>query len=92
MNGNHLFSLIVVLLCVGGIVLVARRTHLKHQDAGDGWRYIYWQPWRAKLMLAVLVAFVLFNAVVAVAIWLDPAPPVVQPTPAEVPVPPVQSP
>lgn len=35
-----------LVLCLAGLVAVARYNHVKHRDLGNGWRYIYWQPWR----------------------------------------------
>lgn len=52
-----IFSIAVVVVCAVGIYFVSRRNFEINDDAGNGWKYIYWQPWRVRL-IGCTVAFI----------------------------------
>ncbi|TXL80465.1 hypothetical protein FHP25_05415 [Vineibacter terrae] len=59
-----MLELLPLLLCIAGLVFVSWLNHVRNRDAGDGWRYVYWQPWRIWGMSIVggLFAAVLIGA------------------------------
>ena len=64
---RDLTSIAIIAICIAGIAFVSRVNFLTNRDAGNGWRYIYWQPWRKWLIGIVLAIFVLAEGWV---IWL----------------------
>ena len=57
-------QLLPLALCVAGLVGVAWYSHVLNRNAGNGWRYVYWQPWRIWAMGIVggLFALMLIGA------------------------------
>jgi len=66
MNVGVLGSLLIIVACTAGVIAIARYNHVKHRDIGDGWRYVYWQPWRKWAMGIVLALVIGYIGIITV--------------------------
>lgn len=67
-----IFSWSVIVFCSIGIALIARYNYLANRNAGNGWYYVYWQPWRKWLVFGPIGFLVLFTAFIQFTEWLYP--------------------
>jgi len=74
MSEGELASWAIIVLCFGGIALIARYNYLRTRDAGGGWTYVYWQPWRKWVVFGTIGFLAAFTVLTRVASWIDPAP------------------
>lgn len=67
-------SVLIILVCGGLIAMIARHNFHANRDAGAGWQYIYWQPWRVSVIVGGVVFLVLLVVATAVLGWLGQPP------------------
>lgn len=58
--------MLIIVVCGALLALVANGNFNANKDAGGGWQYVYWQPWRVYVVVGTVVFLILMTAFIAV--------------------------
>jgi len=58
-------EILIIIICAIGITYIARQNFIANRNAGNGWQYLYWQPWR-RWIIGLTVLFLVLLTVALV--------------------------
>ena len=63
-------QILPLIICVALLAAIVRWNHARTRDAGGGWYYVYWQPWRKWLVGIGAAVFLLLLIAQPLLWWL----------------------